>query len=240
MNTCEKCGYEYDTITCPCDWYNDKYKGYLYATIDDFNQNTICDIQNNLIDDSTTKSILLYGPSGSGKTHMAIAIAKDLSVKYNLDYELIDPDTLSDLPSTRDQQLAHFRKVKLLIIDEFNDSFFLLLNQRIRNGLCTICTTNINIDKFDNKFIWRLNPYLITDSGLDNSKLKKSKIALYKKWKDYIDEVDQSNVNEVINYISNMESFAFDYSKCYTGIAETDTEITWYNRDGTKSHRFKN
>jgi DNA replication protein len=175
--TCEECGYVYDTVTCPCGWYNKKFNGYPYATIDDFNQDIINMVKSSLMDETTTRTVLLYGPSGSGKTHMAIACAKDICLRngFSFDFDLIDPDTLSDLPSTRDQQLAHFRKVKLLIIDEFNDSFFLLLNYRIRHGLYTICTTNINIEKFDTKFVWRITPFLIQDSGIDTSKIKKQR-----------------------------------------------------------------
>ena len=107
------------------------------------------------------KGVMFIGKNGTGKTHISMAIANEL-MKQNVP---IIFGTLTDLldkykqscETGKDIELTKlYTKVDLLIIDDLgveyiNDwmlsKLFVIVNERMKNELPIIITTNYNIDE---------------------------------------------------------------------------------------------
>jgi energy-coupling factor transporter ATP-binding protein EcfA2 len=236
MKTCSDCGYEYELFTCQCSWKSPTFHGYDLATIDDFDPEVVRAVVKDLTS-SRTKSVLLYGPPGNGKTHLAISITKYFENETGKSVAIIKPYQFSKLPSEYDKQIKSATNVDLLIIDEFNNDCFGILNDRNQLGLPTICTSNAQLSSLDGRFSWRLKRYLMDSLDIDINEEYEKKISLYEKWESYIESVNRSNIEQIVDSI---ESYSKIPSCSYTGMVETDTQISWMTHDGRMNYKFKN
>ncbi|TFB12992.1 AAA family ATPase, partial [Filobacillus milosensis] len=105
------------------------------------------------------------GPSGVGKTHLAtsigIAAAKNRNSTYFIKcHELIQHLKKARAENRLEARLKHYRKYKLLIIDEIGylpidqedaKLFFQLIDMRYEKK-STILTTNVNFKQWDEVF----------------------------------------------------------------------------------------
>lgn len=111
------------------------------------------------------ENIVFLGPSGVGKTHLAtsigiVAAKKRVSTYFIKCHELIQNLKKAQSENRLEARLKHYRKYKLLIIDEIGylpitheeaKLFFQLIDMRYENK-STILTTNINFKSWDEIF----------------------------------------------------------------------------------------
>jgi DNA replication protein DnaC len=117
--------------------------------------------------------IVIHGPSGAGKTHVAAAIAN-----YCIDHGqaalfVVVPDLLDHLRSTfnpgsevtYDSLFEQVRNAPVLILDDLGtqsatpwaqEKLFQVLNHRYNSQLPTVVTTNLNVDRLDERLRMRL------------------------------------------------------------------------------------
>ena len=111
------------------------------------------------------KGIIFEGANGTGKTHIAMAIANEL-IKQKVPVIF---GTLEDLLKKYNEQYKDnknneltkiYTKVDLLIIDDLGVDFmndwmlsklFVIINERMKNELPIIITTNYNMDQLKNR-----------------------------------------------------------------------------------------
>lgn len=125
--------------------------------------------------------LLLSGPVGVGKTHLAVAIGKHAveSEKLQVLFTVV-PDLLDHLRSSFDPKAEtaydeRFMAVKdsqLLILDDLGtenatpwarEKLFQIINHRYTEQLPTVITTNIDMNKIDDRILSRIQDHRLTD-----------------------------------------------------------------------------
>lgn len=217
-NTCVQCGYEYETLQCPCKFDSISVPGYNLATLDDFNPNVVRVILSD-IRKSKHKCFLLHGPSGTGKTHMAVSLARYFCSLMEEDrmrfkFGLLHPFKLSRLPSKREEQIEDFLRCDVLIVDEFSNELFDIAYQRIYGeNKITIFTTNASLDNLDPRLVWRLKSFELTEKVKDIDTLYHEKEKLYSKFEEYKRENFENDID--------LSDLILDGISGYTGIQDT-------------------
>ena len=117
--------------------------------------------------------LLIHGPSGAGKTHVAAAIANRCLERGQPALFVVVPDLLDHLraaynPSSElgyDVLFEQVRNAPVLILDDLGtqsatawaqEKLFQLLNHRYNAQLPTIVTTNLSLDRLDERLRMRL------------------------------------------------------------------------------------
>ena len=117
--------------------------------------------------------LLIHGPSGAGKTHVAAAIANHCLDRGVPALFVVVPDLLDHLraaysPSSEvgyDNLLEQVRNAPVLILDDLGtqnatawaqEKLFQILNHRYNSRLPTIVTTNLSVDRLDERLRMRL------------------------------------------------------------------------------------
>ncbi len=117
--------------------------------------------------------ILIHGPSGAGKTHVAAAIANACMERGNPALFVVVPDLLDHLraaynPGAEVRYDALFEQVRsapVLILDDLGtqnatawaeEKLFQILNHRYNAQLPTVVTTNLPVDRLDDRLRMRL------------------------------------------------------------------------------------
>ena len=110
---------------------------------------------------SKQKGIIFTGPTGTGKTHISTAISNEL-IKQNVPviFGTLE-DLLSKYQNNANNELTMlYAKVDLLVIDDLGKEFiddwglaklFVIVNERMKNELPIIITTNCSIDELKEK-----------------------------------------------------------------------------------------
>ncbi len=116
---------------------------------------------------------VLVGASGSGKTHLAAAIANVCMERGLQTYFMVVPDLLDHLRSTfspssdvsYDNLFEQVRNIPLLVLDDLGtqsstpwaaEKLFQLLNHRFNAQLPTVVTTNVSLERLDERLHSRL------------------------------------------------------------------------------------
>jgi len=144
MSKCRYCRYDSPYIVCPCTWVrNGVPEAYKYACMDDTRLPDFID---------STYPITLQGPPGIGKTHSAYALAKYLTMEVDSKPAIVsaNPTDILGLPSANDEFMFGLRKAAILILDEFTDAFYGVINYRIERKMPTIMTTNQPLESVKN------------------------------------------------------------------------------------------
>ncbi len=108
------------------------------------------------------RGVLLLGQVGSGKTHLAAALANNLIKQKKDVLFLVVPDFLDELRNSfnmndvsTESLLNKAKKADVLILDDLgNHNFsewtrgilFAILNHRINENLCTVATSNLDLN----------------------------------------------------------------------------------------------
>jgi DNA replication protein DnaC len=117
--------------------------------------------------------ILIHGPSGAGKTHVAAAIANACIARGTPALFVVVPDLLDHLraaysPTSEvgyDRLFDQVRGARVLILDDLGtqnatawaqEKLFQVLNQRYNARLATVVTTNLPVDRLDERLRMRL------------------------------------------------------------------------------------
>jgi DNA replication protein DnaC len=117
--------------------------------------------------------LLIHGPSGAGKTHVAAAIANRCIERGQPALFVVVPDLLDHLRSSYkpdaemgyDALLEQVRTAPVLILDDMGtqsgtawaqEKLFQILNHRYNAQLPTVVTTNLSIDRLDERLRMRL------------------------------------------------------------------------------------
>lgn len=114
------------------------------------------------------KSLYLWSnTSGSGKTFLACCIGKSIMMKYNARFKFLTVPQYIDKAAEKisiqknggfEDPTAVYRECDLLVLDDIgsqidkpwqNQELFKLINERLTNGLLTIYTSNMTIDKLN-------------------------------------------------------------------------------------------
>ena len=122
--------------------------------------------------------LVVSGPSGCGKTHLAAAIANRVIERGQPALFMVVPDLLDHLRSAYrpdsdigyDELFEQVRNASLLILDDLGtqtatpwaqEKLFQLINHRFNAQLPTVVTTNVRLDKLEERLRTRL-----TDAAL--------------------------------------------------------------------------
>jgi DNA replication protein DnaC len=117
--------------------------------------------------------LLVHGPSGAGKTHVAAAIANRCLERGRPALFVVVPDLLDHLRASYrpdsemgyDALLEQVRLAPVLILDDLGtqsstpwaqEKLFQILNHRYNAQLPTVVTTNLSIDRIDERLRMRL------------------------------------------------------------------------------------
>jgi DNA replication protein DnaC len=117
--------------------------------------------------------LLVHGPSGAGKTHVAAAIANRCIERGQAALFVVVPDLLDHLRSAYnpnsdlgyDALFEQVRNAPVLILDDLGtqhatawaqEKLFQLLNHRYNSQLPTVVTTNLSVDRIDERLRMRL------------------------------------------------------------------------------------
>jgi DNA replication protein DnaC len=117
--------------------------------------------------------ILIHGPSGAGKTHVAAAIANRCIERGQPALFVVVPDLLDHLRASYrpdadldyDVLLEQVRAAPVLVLDDLGtqsgsawaqEKLFQILNHRYNAQLPTVVTTNLSIDRLDERLRMRL------------------------------------------------------------------------------------
>ena len=117
--------------------------------------------------------LLIHGPSGAGKTHVSAAIANRCIERGQAALFVVVPDLLDHLrsaynPSSElayDIMFEQVRNAPVLILDDLGtqhatawaqEKLFQLLNHRYNSQLPTVVTTNLSVDRLDERLRMRL------------------------------------------------------------------------------------
>jgi DNA replication protein DnaC len=117
--------------------------------------------------------LLIHGPSGAGKTHVAAAIANRCIERGQPALFVVVPDLLDHLRASYkpdsemgyDALLEQVRLAPVLILDDLGtqsstawaqEKLFQILNHRYNAQLPTVVTTNLSIDRIDERLRMRL------------------------------------------------------------------------------------
>ncbi len=123
--------------------------------------------------------MLVHGPSGAGKTHVAAAIANRCIERGEPALFVVVPDLLDHLRAaynpnaelSYDVLFEQVRNAPVLILDDLGtqnatqwaqEKLFQLLNHRYNSQLPTVVTTNLSIDRLDERLRMRLTDPAIT------------------------------------------------------------------------------
>ncbi len=131
---CKKCGYETEFQTCECSWVAAKAPAkYALAVCKDFQYKM-----------NLKKMVSLVGEPGVGKTHAAWAISKLFKYYFNKtdEIDIVYCQNVNKLPSALSATIEEHKKSQILIIDEYADFIYPLMDYRYSHGLITICTMN--------------------------------------------------------------------------------------------------
>jgi DNA replication protein DnaC len=118
--------------------------------------------------------LLVHGPSGAGKTHVAAAIANRCIERGQAALFVVVPDLLDHLraaynPNAEvgyDLALEQVRNAPVLVLDDLGtqnatswaqEKLFQILNHRYNAQLPTIVTTNLSLDRLDERLRMRLS-----------------------------------------------------------------------------------
>ncbi len=125
--------------------------------------------------------LLLSGPVGVGKTHLAVAIGKHaiesekLQVLFTVVPDLLDHLRASFDPKAETAYDERFMAVKdsqLLILDDLGtenatpwarEKLFQIINHRYTEQLPTVITTNVDMNKIDERILSRIQDHRLTD-----------------------------------------------------------------------------
>lgn len=233
---CIDCGYDYMNLTCPCTWVHENLGGlYHLSSIDDIDENVIKYILDYMDRFVENRNLLFFGQSGTGKTHCATALAKYLANKYSTnDIAMIEPILISKLPSRFELQLKELSKVKILIIDELDNSMSPIVNLRLKNkDLFTICTTNLDKSQLDTRFSWRLMGLEFSTYIGNIEDIKSKKYIEYDKWLEYQENSSFGKVDlEDIFNDDGLDNLPLPHT-LFTGMCDNTThyynETTWNN-----------
>jgi DNA replication protein DnaC len=117
--------------------------------------------------------ILVHGPSGAGKTHVGAAIANRCIERGQPALFVVVPDLLDHLRASYkpDSEMAYdvlleqVRTAPVLVLDDLGtqsstawaqEKLFQILNHRYNAQLATVVTTNLSIDRLDERLRMRL------------------------------------------------------------------------------------
>jgi DNA replication protein DnaC len=123
--------------------------------------------------DSPEGWLLVHGPSGAGKTHVAAAIANRCLANGTPALFVVVPDLLDHLraaynPASEvgyDRLFEQVRNASVLILDDLGtqnatawaqEKLFQIINHRYNTQLPTVITTNLPVDRLDDRLRMRL------------------------------------------------------------------------------------
>lgn len=143
MSTCKRCGYKSNHISCPCTWVREGVPDiFKYACMDDTVLPDFMDM---------AFPLTLQGPPGIGKSHSAYALAKNITSDTREPIMGVNGTSVPQgLPSEIEQWKSKLKEAHVLIIDEFTEYFYDIINHRMENLMTTILTTNDSIDTVKN------------------------------------------------------------------------------------------
>ena len=117
--------------------------------------------------------LLLVGGSGTGKTHLAAAAANQLMARGEAVFFAFVPDLLDNLRASYepenglsyDELFDQVKSITMLVLDDLGthsgtpwaeEKLYQVLNHRYLNGLATIITSSIAVDRLDGRLQSRL------------------------------------------------------------------------------------
>lgn len=217
MPICNNCGYEYETIQCPCSWDIIKdCSHYSLATLDDFDRSFVLALTSAI--DYKKCFLLLHGPFGCGKTHLAISLAK----MYALTYKFSGKDIcILFSGSMNEKNLFDINNSKVLIIDNLDyqkdfdaidDKIMQAILKRVSSGKFTIVTSFYKDLEKEHKDIYDMFDcrFNVRFPMLDIKLIEDNKINLYKFWLNYMKTVIDGKLKKYSNVEINNKSINID------------------------------
>jgi len=165
----------YHLERCGCKYSNEDMnipKLFQEKTLDNFKSNsgvisTLKEYVKSFSLESVKRGFYFTGSVGVGKTHLAIALLKELACKKGIRGQYISSSDLLNLKreSIRDESLfesiGRFERAELLALDDIGvektstwveEQTTSLIDQRYRNALSTIITSNYLLENLKDKF----------------------------------------------------------------------------------------